>query len=319
MKTLCPHCCSWIDTKKEQCPICGGDLFEAIEPDDINSFITDDEKAKPGKKSIFLKWIIVLCVLSALAGLIGPHIYNEEQETVEKESPKLSKQEGDIYSAYSCLPPFDIEIIPPGADKNTVLGIQQGLYSQHIHQNECPNVEIIQKVGKRKTRLNNAAGWFYHPADPYRHSFISSFEGCYGRPLGPTSDAISLYIRHPDTGNHRQFFIHSGYTHYFELCCTYPAIPVDQEIILYGIDNERFNRSILNKVEENVYSFEVDEQTLKKMPLIKKFRIAMQIQDRKGNRYIIYRVYPLTKELIVNGEYQTPKSFDESCPFGMIP
>ncbi|MBO4351074.1 MAG: hypothetical protein J6A01_09045, partial [Proteobacteria bacterium] len=170
-----------------------------------------------------------------------------------------------------------------------------------------------------EVRRNNDAGWYYHAEDPYRKSFYARFEGCYAHAFGPTTDTLMLYRIQPQPNHNYQFVIDSHRSHYFELDTMYSVIPVDQSPILYGLDEEPFSLSALQKLEDessetDYYSIDVTKQIYEGMQNHNTFKLVMHIQDRKGNNYIIYRVFPLVDSLIKEGEYQSPKSYNKSCP-----
>ena len=129
-------------------------------------------------------------------------------------------------------------------------------------------------------------------------------------------DTLSLYIRRPDETNKLQFVISKGVTHYFEIGNMYTAIPVPETQFLYGFDNNTFMQSTLKKIDDTYYSFEVDQQTYDAMFEHDRFKIVMQIKDRKDNRYIIYRIYPLTT---TTGEYSNLKTFKDACAYETAP
>ncbi|MBO4351077.1 MAG: hypothetical protein J6A01_09060 [Proteobacteria bacterium] len=342
MQILCPHCNDWIDTNNGKCPICGGDPFSDLAPQtNKKKEPTEEDKKRSEENKKRLSHTIKLIsaaivILGTFFVVIGVLNYNKNKEEIEKDSPKvlfkgpenenIYKRE-NAYQEQACLYPFDIRLIalddiPSNTDADiafvmqdeaTHLKKQQDMYNEHITRHECQSVDIYQKIGKKKVKLNNDAGWHSYSISSSSVSAMRGFEGCYGRSIGPNTDSLSLYIRKPDADNKSQFIITKGATHYFELGSIYTAIPVADSPILYGFDNDTFSQSKLKKISDTYYSFDVDTHTYAEMFRRDKFRIVMQIKDRKGNRYIIHRIYPLTKEFIVEGEYSTPKPIIEAC------
>ena len=339
MQILCPHCSEWIDTKNGKCPICGGDLFSDLTPK-INKkkAPVEEDKKQSNKKRLSLKNKIIIAVVVILGVLLvrGVLIYIDQKkaEEIEEDTPKLlfkGPEDDNIYrkedhfDPKKCLYPFDIELIalsetPPDTDpdllfemrdEQTHLMKQQDMYNQHITRPECQNVNIYQKIGKQKVKQSYAGGWFSYSSSSSAPSALRGFAGCVGRSIGLNKDMLDLYIQRPDKDNRRQFVIATGATHYFEIDSRYTAIPVPDTQILYGFDDSTFMHSRLKKINDIYYSFEVDQQTYDALFEHNRFKIVMQIKDRKDNRYIIYRIYPLTNTA------PHLSSFKDACAAGM--
>ncbi len=329
MQILCPHCNEWIDTKNGKCPICGGDLFSDLTPEICKKKApVEEDKKQSNKKRLSLKNKIIIAVVVILGVLhVRGAIYIDQKkaEEIEEDTPKLLFKGPEYENIYrnedrlsnkKCLYPFDIQLIalsapPPDTDpdllfemrdEQTHLMKQQDMYNQHITRPECQNVNIYQNI--------YAGGWFSYSSSSSAPSALRGFAGCVGRSIGPNKDMLDLYIQRPDKDNRRQFVIATGATHYFEIDSRYTAIPVPDTQILYGFDDSTFMHSRLKKINDIYYSFEVDQQTYDALLEHNRFKIVMQIKDRKDNRYIIYRTYPLTNTI-------TYRSFKDACATGM--